>query len=180
MKITGHNDEPLFAEYGLSTSTESQSRLKSHPRSGLNHRYKIECVYSKTAWQMPLVANCSIYVASRTIHAEKWLQLREEGWPIISTWIDEAGYGQSSSYLDLAIRCVSEASLATHFLLYCEPGEFLKGALIEVGAALAHMHPVFVVGECQSTSRVFEAHPLWYKMNSLREALLAIQNSSSY
>src|SRR5271165_2948629 len=43
-----------------------------------------------------------IYIASRTVHAEKWRRLREDGFPIVSTWIDEAGAGQSQCLSNLA------------------------------------------------------------------------------
>ena len=33
----------------------------------------------------------AIYTASKTKHADKWRALRSAGYPIISTWIDEAG-----------------------------------------------------------------------------------------
>jgi hypothetical protein len=112
-----------------------------------------------------------IYVASRTIHASKWLQLREEGVPIVSTWIDEAGVGQSRSLSDLAKRCIDEAASCTHFILYCERGELLKGALLECGAALANNRPVYCIGHCSSISRVFENHPCWHSCDSLEDAL---------
>src|SRR5438093_12904578 len=47
-----------------------------------------------------------IFVASRTRHAAKWRSLRDAGWPIISTWIDEAGPGQSRSLRSLALRSI--------------------------------------------------------------------------
>ena len=52
-----------------------------------------------------------------------------------------------------------------------EPGELLKGALIEVGVALAHGIPVYCVGDCESISRVFRAHPLWHSVRSLYDAM---------
>lgn len=36
-----------------------------------------------------------IYGASRTSHAEKWKAWRSAGLPIVSSWIDEAGPGQT-------------------------------------------------------------------------------------
>jgi hypothetical protein len=88
-----------------------------------------------------------IYVASKTKHAPMWRRLRDEGWPIISTWIDEAGEGETSDFTDLWRRCIEEAKSASRVILYHEQGDVLKGAFVEIGAALATGVPVFVVGD---------------------------------
>lgn len=111
------------------------------------------------------------YVASKTTHAWRWRALRNRGHRINSTWIDEADEGQSADYADLAARCIAEAAAADALILYCEGGEMLKGALIEVGAALAAGKEVRCVGDCPSISRVFRKHPLWRECDTLPEAL---------
>lgn len=78
-----------------------------------------------------------IYVASKTAHASMWREYRSVGAPIISTWIDEAGAGETTDFADLWTRCVMEARDALCLVLYRLPGEILKGALVEAGAALA-------------------------------------------
>jgi hypothetical protein len=86
----------------------------------------------------------TIYVASKTVHAPKWRDLRASGLDINSTWIDEVvdkrphAEGGAVDHADLWRRCVDEASEARWMLLYAEPGEVLKGALVELGAALAN------------------------------------------
>ena len=87
-----------------------------------------------------------IFISSKVKHAPKWRKLRDRYVPIISTWIDEAGPGESMCFKDLWKRCVSEASSADALLLYVEEGDHLKGALVEVGAALSNEVPVYVVG----------------------------------
>lgn len=98
-----------------------------------------------------------IYIASRTRHAPKWRELRETGWPICSTWIDEAGEGETSDFADLWTRCVAEASSCDALILFREADEPLNGALVEAGAALAHGRPVLGVG----TFKSFSHHPLF-------------------
>lgn len=98
-------------------------------------------------------ARYGVYIASKTKHAAKWKALRDSGVPIISTWIDEAGEGETKSYEDLWRRCISEAMTAERFVIYAEPGEILKGALVEMGAAIAAGTPVFSVGDI--------GKPLW-------------------
>jgi hypothetical protein len=110
-----------------------------------------------------------IYVASKTQHAEMWRLLREH-MHIHASWIDEAGEGQTASYAELSVRCLEEIKQAAAFVLYCNPDDLLKGALIEVGAALAFGIPVYCVGDCSSLSRVFKQHPLWHTCPSLHEA----------
>jgi hypothetical protein len=87
-----------------------------------------------------------IYVASKVKHADAWKRLRAQGVPIISTWIDEAGVGESASLSDLWARCIFESSRADALIIYCEPGEVLKGAWVELGAALSAGVPVYAVG----------------------------------
>jgi len=113
------------------------------------------------------------YTASKIIHAHLWQALRSSGIQVTATWIDEAGEGQTASYAELADRCIREVAQADAVLLYCAPGETLKGALIEVGAALALGKRVFCVGDCPSLSRVFKAHPLWSSHPSIESALAA-------
>lgn len=92
------------------------------------------------------IARAGIYIASKTKHADKWRALRAAGEPIISTWIDEAGQGETSDFDDLWRRCISEPARAAVLIAYCEPGDVLKGGWVEIGAALSSGTPVFGVG----------------------------------
>jgi hypothetical protein len=88
-----------------------------------------------------------IYIASKTKHADRWRFLRDKiGEPIISTWIDEAGEGQSADLDDLWRRCISEASSCAILIAYREKDEVFKGGWVEVGAALAFKVPVYAIG----------------------------------
>jgi hypothetical protein len=87
-----------------------------------------------------------IYTASKTKHAHLWRYLRAAGAPIISTWIDEAGEGESADLHDLWERCISESRDCKTLIVYKEPEDVLKGAWVEIGAALAAGKPVHAVG----------------------------------
>jgi len=50
-----------------------------------------------------------IYIASKSKHAPQWRALRDSGVPIISTWIDEAGEGETLDWTALWKRCIHEA-----------------------------------------------------------------------
>jgi hypothetical protein len=90
-----------------------------------------------------------IYVASRASIPERaamWRSLRESGWPIVSTWIDEDGPGQTEDMGELWTRIAEEVTSAAGLVLYVEPEDFpLKGALVEVGMAIGFEVPVVVV-----------------------------------
>ena len=96
----------------------------------------------------------AIYIASKTKHSAMWRDLRKRGLPVISTWIDEAGVGETKSWEDLWGRCISEASSATGLILYGEPKEILKGAIAEVGAALCTGVPVAIVGQVDAMKNI--------------------------
>jgi hypothetical protein len=113
-----------------------------------------------------------IYIASRTRHAARWRALRASGVPIISTWIYEAGEGETSDWAELWERCVREASSCRGLILFAEPPEddCLSGALVEAGVALGAGVPVYVVGESKSI-RKFVRHPLVKRCSTVEEAI---------
>ncbi len=113
-----------------------------------------------------------VYTASKTRHAPLWQALRASGVEVNATWIDEAGAGESPCLVDLWIRCIREATEADALLLYVEPGDVLKGAFVEVGAALACGVPVYVVGSPEGS---WVNHPLVVRCDSVAEALLDME-----
>lgn len=90
----------------------------------------------------------AIYVASRASlpeRSEMWRWFRTAGVNIISTWIDEAGEGETGDFSELWTRIDREIALADRLVFYAEQDDFpLKGALIEVGIALGRGKPVVV------------------------------------
>ena len=112
-----------------------------------------------------------VYFASKVKHVHRWLALRAAGVKTASSWIDEAGEGETADYAELSERCLEEIAGAGRLVLYCEPDEILKGAILEAGAALMAGVPVFAVGECASLSRVFRQHRLWHECPSVEDAI---------
>jgi hypothetical protein len=110
----------------------------------------------------------SIYIASKSTHGARWRSLRAAGVPIISTWIDEAEPGATSDWPDLWSRCVGEAACADALVVYREEGETLKGAWVEVGAALAAGRKVYAVG-CDEFS--VRHHPNFHVAGTLDQAI---------
>lgn len=90
-----------------------------------------------------------VYVASRASNPERpamWRELRARGWPIISTWIDEAGPGETADLGELWQRIEREIRGSRGVVLFAQAEDFpLKGALVEVGMAIGAGLPVAVV-----------------------------------
>lgn len=96
------------------------------------------------------MGNAGTYIASRASVPERaaaWRRLRDEdGWKITSSWIDEAGAGETVDLVSLWVRIEAEIRSSERLILYVEPDDFpLKGALVEVGIAIAHWIPIRVV-----------------------------------
>ena len=118
-----------------------------------------------------------IYVASKTKHAAMWRAFRDQGYKISSTWIDEAEPGQTKDRAELAGRCIREVFNADALVLYCEPDEILKGALIELGVAFngeSNVFGIFMVGARDNvslSSSVFLEHPIVFHCATVEEAI---------
>ena len=99
-------------------------------------------------WPAEPEAVGGIYVASRAsipARSEMWRRLRDAGHKITSTWIDEAGEGETADFRELWTRIIEEIRAADKLVLYAEQNDFpLKGALVEVGIALGMGKPVVV------------------------------------
>lgn len=125
----------------------------------------------------------TIYTASKTRHAPKWRRLQTLGVPVIASWLDEECPEDKSKDVipGLWVKMVEEAAGCGAVLAYFEPGEIIKGALVEVGAALAMGKPVFVCGCKPDYPYVKEwgswlRHPLVTLCKDLNDALTQIGN----
>jgi nucleoside 2-deoxyribosyltransferase len=123
--------------------------------------------------------NPKIYCASKIWHAEKWLDLRNNyGYDIISSWIEvpcgtkdnpEGALKFSPEQQSVLWQdCVLEINRADLLIAYAEEGDDQRGALVEIGGALANSCPVYLIGNCDSyrksnsSDAAFTHHPLFY------------------
>lgn len=104
---------------------------------------------------MKIMYNPKIYMASKTKHFQKWIDLRNNGVNIISTWIDEAGDGKTLDKKNLCLRVINEIKECDYLIVYVEEGEFLKGALIEMGVAMGFDKPIIMIGSVLKYESVF-------------------------
>lgn len=122
-----------------------------------------------------------VYVASRASVPERsamWRSLRDYNhYPIISSWIDEAGEGETADFGELWNRIALEIFRSRGLILYAERDDFpLKGALVEVGIALALGKPVAIVLDFDPDGRTMKpigswiAHPLVQRASDVHDA----------
>lgn len=119
----------------------------------------------------------SIYIASKTKHAAKWIALRKSGVNIISTWIDEAGAGETKDKSDLCYRCVNESMECDAMIVYAEEGDILRGAYIEMGIGMCdRLKPVYLVGLVLPHGNAFTYAHNVFTAKSVEEAIKLINH----
>ena len=120
----------------------------------------------------------SIYIASKTKHADKWVALRNQGVNIISTWIDEAGPGQTNDMSDLCNRCISESYNCEAMIVYAEDGDILKGAFVEMGIAMSiQFKPIYLVGPVLQPGSAFTHSRQVFIAKTIEEAIVKINEA---
>jgi hypothetical protein len=127
-----------------------------------------------------------VYVASRASVPERsamWRKMRDEdGWNITSTWIDEAGPGETEDFAELWTRIEKEIRASAGVILYASQSDFpLKGAFVEAGIAIGVRKPVAVVladcvldGPTMRPLGSWACHPLCRICDNFAEALAFI------
>ena len=135
------------------------------------------------------IGHPAVYVASRASIPERsqmWRDLRAGGWNITSTWIDEAGEGETEDLTELWDRIEEEIRSADGLILFAHGSDFpLKGAIVEAGMAIGMgKHVAIVLVDCELEKRSMRplgswaAHPRCVLCESLDEALESIARLS--
>jgi len=132
-----------------------------------------------------------VYVASKTWHSPKIRAVRDSikkdptnNLQITSRWID---MGKDNPIVlndkpELWKICHDDVMDADLFVLYSEPGDEHRGALVELGTAFACNIPVYAIGDCKSTlpdkisDVAFTHYPLFHTCPThiLEEGLLYV------
>ena len=112
-----------------------------------------------------------IYVASKAKYAPNWLHYRAKGFEICSSWLDEYAPGATHDWSDLWQRAIREASKADVLVIYQSADDVMKGALVELGAALGANVPVFAIGLLDRAAH----HPLVKKFDNVDIAMSEAQ-----
>jgi len=113
------------------------------------------------------------YTASKLEKAPMWKRLQDE-WPFEFTarWF-QYHVGKVPDTPSFAKFFWQEGEQDVRrsdvVICYCEGGDVLRGALVEVGIAIAWGKPVIVVGDNPSTG-TWSYHPLVFRVATLEEA----------
>ena len=121
-----------------------------------------------------------VYIASKLCHADKWHELRET-WPevvFVMRWPfchvgnipDDPVFAKIFWEQDL-----EDVSKSDVVLVYAEPGEKLRGALVEAGMAIALGKCVICVGVEHQDFGTWTHHPLVHRVVDLGEARLVLK-----
>ncbi len=114
-----------------------------------DHGPILVAAYAEPTAAPPEAEQFGIYVASRVKRAPVWEEYKRQGYPIISTWLNETGDDDTDDFGELWARIESEIRRCEVLVFYAGGAEDFpfKGAYIEVGMALACGKPVLVALE---------------------------------
>ena len=111
------------------------------------------------------------YTAGKIWWAPRFRQLRDElGFPVNARWIDLEPDNPIVMYRKdrLWQMCLEDVTQSDFLLLYCgDENEEQRGALVEIGMALAAGKPIYAIGHCKSirpnsiSDVAFTHHRLW-------------------
>jgi hypothetical protein len=109
-----------------------------------------------------------LYITSPVCHAPKWIKLRDEGLPIISSWLNTHKIGEVRDWQGYWYDRIAEVTNSDFLIIYKEKNEIFQHSLIDLGAALAHYIPVLSVG-CEDC--VWRHHRIVTTCLTIKEAL---------
>jgi hypothetical protein len=125
-----------------------------------------------------------IYGASVLKHAAKWRGIRSAwyrlGLHLCQTWIDDPRitHEEKLSELDFAtawINNVADLRKADLLLLYAEPEDALRGAVVEAGVMLGQSKPVLLVGDNVGFGS-WQYHPAVHKTDTIYNASIILRS----
>lgn len=121
----------------------------------------------------------ALYIASRTKHAQKWINLRNAGHNIVSSWIDEKVPIEDDRKKELAKKFVDEVCNCDYFILYCEKYDQLKDANVEYGIALGTNKKIIIIDPdfCNFLGHLLIHHPNVTVVFNLQNALQIAYNA---
>jgi nucleoside 2-deoxyribosyltransferase len=122
-----------------------------------------------------------VYTASKVDMADFWKRLRAEfdgKIAIISTWIDMIGVvpDDSSNAEEFWRIDMREVECCDYLIVYGEEGKHLRGALVEVGAAIAGGKTVICVGSHPDYG-TWQYHPSVIRVNTIYGATTYIHET---
>lgn len=124
-----------------------------------------KCCWDQYTEDVKKMAPTKLYIASKLKHAQRWRDLREvrnkENFEFVCSWIDGGEEeGRPTSYAEMWERYAKEIRDCDVMIVYVEPGEVLKGALVEMGIALGARKAVILCGVADADPfKTLQYHP---------------------
>lgn len=121
-----------------------------------------------------------VYIASKLSHAAKLIDFKREDIPgalVTSRWLHMVSFEQTAKPADFTWCWMIDENDVRDcdvLLIYGEPDDELRGALIEVGMAIALRKVVLVVGDCPSFG-TWQYHPQVVRLDILQQAANVIR-----
>ena len=84
-----------------------------------------------------------VYFASKVKHYQKWIAFSHPQIAVSSTWMHHAY--NVRDWPEHWARIIAEIDNSDFLIAYHEPGETPKGALIEIGLAMARGIPIYAI-----------------------------------
>lgn len=115
-----------------------------------------------------------IYIASKMHHAEKWREAYDEfgdihicsRWPFLEPFINPTAEN-ARKFWHADVQDIADCHV---LIVYAEPEEKLRGALVEAGIAIGMGRPVIVVGDHPDFG-TWSYHPQVRRVKTLADAI---------
>lgn len=97
-----------------------------------------------------------VYCASKSKHAPLWLEWKDKGVQVTSSWLAKFDQGRLSDQTGHWNTILNDIQNSDGVLFYSEPGEIQKGAIAEFGIGFALGKKLFYVGPIDDSVTLVE------------------------
>jgi nucleoside 2-deoxyribosyltransferase len=125
-----------------------------------------------------------VYFASKLRHGGRWRTLCASAHQFVAyaRWLKHTSIGTPDTPDNASTFWLEDQQDVKHadvVVVYAEPGEHLRGALVEAGMAIAYGKPVVVVGDHPDYG-TWQYHPLVHRVADFDEMLSFLSQYSRY
>lgn len=97
-----------------------------------------------------------VYCASKSKHAPLWIEWKNKGAKITSSWLEKFDQGRLPNQTEHWDQILEDISGSDSLLFYSETDEIQKGAIAEFGIAFALGKKLFYVGPIEGSLTAVE------------------------
>lgn len=126
-----------------------------------------------------MIRQLKVYTASKTEHAQFWIELRGKWpevhftarWPFMTGRVSETAYNAFQFWQD----DLDDIRTSDVVMVLGKPGEHLRGALVEAGMGIALGKTILVVGEHEDYGS-WQYHPLVKRTTDIDTAVMKLHS----